>query len=59
MLITLKTLQQLTFKVNIDEEETVRELQTFRAVGVGVGYVLETTGFSLGGGSVCKYQMII
>lgn len=48
MLITLKTLQQHTFKVDIGEEETVRQI--FRAGGVGVGYVLETTGFL---GEVC------
>lgn len=41
MLITLKTLQQQTFKIDIDEEETVRDKNMSEGGGVGVGYVLE------------------
>lgn len=42
MQITLKTLQQQTFKIVIDEEETVRvKIVYLCRGGVGVGYVLD------------------
>lgn len=44
MQITLKTLQQQTFKIDIDEEETVRvkSMQSVKGGGEGAGYALET-----------------
>lgn len=43
MQITLKTLQQQTFKIDIDEEEMVRVkiMRFVKDVEVGVGYVLD------------------
>lgn len=40
MLITLKTLQQMTFKIDIDPEETVRVKSSIKGGGVGSDYVL-------------------